>query len=149
MANAPKRLAAAANAACDAMTALLANGKIRIYTVGSGVPANVATAITDQTLLAELTLGATPFTAAGTQGDAGAGTQPATAGVAYAKAITGDTSADATGTASFFRITTSGGTAHHQGLCGTSSSDLNLNTTSLVTGAAVDITSLYIAEGLG
>jgi hypothetical protein len=136
MAYAPKRSAAAASAACDAMTALLNNGTIKIYTVGSGVPANVAAAITDQTLLGTLTLGATAFGGA-------------SSGVATANAITGDTSADATGTASFFRILTSGAAAVFQGLCGTSGSDLNLNTTSIVSGAAIDITSLTITESLG
>lgn len=136
MAYGPKRSAAAANAACDAMTALLNSGTVRIYAVGSGVPANVATAITDQPLLGTLTLAADAF------GDS-------SGGVATAAAITGDTSADATGTASFFRIFTSGGTAAFQGLCGTSGSDLNLNTTSIVAGAAIDITALTITEGLG
>jgi hypothetical protein len=136
MAYAPKRSAAAANAACDAMTALLNNGTIKIYTVGSGVPATVATAISDQTLLGTLTMAADAF------GDA-------VAGVATAASITGDTSADATGTASFFRILTSGGTATFQGLCGTSGSDLNLNSTSIVIGAAIDITSLTLTESLG
>ena len=63
-----------------------ASGKLRIYS-GSR-PANVAAAITG-TLLAELTLNAT-FAAA------------ATGGVLTANAITGDTSADSTGTASHF-----------------------------------------------
>ena len=136
MANSPKRSATAANAAVDAMTALVNSGLIKIYTVGSGIPASVAVAITDQVLLGTLTLNATAF---------GAGSS----GVATANAITGDTSADATGTASFFRITTSGGTAHFQGLCGTSASDMNLNTTSIVSGAAIDVTALTITEGLG
>jgi phage tail sheath gpL-like len=125
-----------ANAACDAMVDLLNSGLLKIYAVGSGVPADVATAITDQPLLAELTLNATAF------GDAAAG-------VATAGAITGDTTANNTGTASFYRISTSGGTASFQGLCGTSASDLNLNSTAIQAGAAVDITSLTITEGLG
>jgi len=136
MANAPKRSAAAANAACDAMAALLNTGTLKIYTAGSGVPATVATAITDQVLLGTLTLSATAFAGS-------------VAGVATANAITGDTSADATGTASFFRLLNSGGTAVLQGLCGTSASDLNLNTLSIVAGADIEVTSLTLTEGLG
>jgi hypothetical protein len=136
MANSPKRSAAAANAACDAMAALLNSGTLKIYTVGGGVPATVATAISDQVLLATLTLNATAFAGA-------------SSGVATANAITGDSAADATGTASFFRLLTSGGTATCQGLCGTSGSDLNLNTLSLVSGAQVDVTSLTLTESLG
>jgi len=153
MAYGPKRSAAAANAACDAMTALVNAGTppglLKIYGLGSGVPADVATAITDQPILAELTFNSTAFTASGAQGDGGAGTQPATAGKAWAKAIVGDTSANASGTAVFFRIFNAAGTAIFQGLCGTSVSDLNLNTTAIAAGAAVDITSLSISESLG
>lgn len=136
MANSPKRTAEAANAACDAMTALVNGGTLKIYTVGSGVPATASAAITDQVLLATLTLANPAFGSA-------------SSGVATANAITGDTSADATGTASFFRLLTSGGSSRFQGLCGTSGSDLNLNTTSIVSGAQVDVTSLTITEGLG
>jgi hypothetical protein len=136
MAYAPKRSAAAANAACDAMTALLAAGSIKIYTVGSGVPATVATPISDQTLLGTLTLGSPAFAGA-------------IAGVATANAITGDSSADTNGTASFYRALTSGGVAVFQGLCGTSVSDLNLNSLSIVQGAAIDITSWTVTESLG
>lgn len=136
MANSPKRTNEAANAACDAMAALVNGGTLKIYTVGSGVPATAATAISDQVLLATLTLNGTAFGAA-------------VAGVATANAITGDTSADATGTASFFRLLTSGGSSRFQGLCGTSASDLNLNTLSIVSGAQVDVTSLTLTDGLG
>src|SRR5215207_8202805 len=70
------------------------SGLLRIY---SGTrPANVATAITG-TLLAQLTLNATFAPAAAS-------------GVLTANAITGDTSADATGTATHFRIWKSDGT---------------------------------------
>ncbi len=136
MPTSPKRSAAAANAACDAMAALLNSGTLKIYTVGSGIPATVAAAITDQVLLATLTLSATAFAGS-------------VAGVATANAITGDTSADATGTASFFRLLNSGGAAVCQGLCGTSGADLNLNTLSIVQNADIEVTSLTLTEGLG
>lgn len=136
MANAPKRTNEAANAACDAMAALVNGGTLKIYAVGSGVPATAATAITDQPLLATLTLGSPAFASA-------------VAGVATANTITGDSAADATGTASFFRLLTSGAASRFQGLCGTSGSDLNLNTTSIVANAQVDVTSLTLTESLG
>lgn len=134
MALEPKRSAAAANAAVDAMTALMNSGILRIY---SGTkPANVAASITGTTL-AELTLNSTAF---------GAGSS----GVATANAITGDTSANATGTATHFRIFASNGTtAIMDGTVGTSGCDLNVNTTSFVSGAAVDITSLTVTESMG
>ena len=83
------------------------------------------------------------------------GTRPATGGTATTllaeltlNPITGDTSADATGTASWARIFKSDGTT----VCmdcsvGTSGADINLNTVSLVAGAAVNVTSATITEG--
>ncbi len=108
------------------------SGLIRIY--DSTVPANVGTALGAQVLLAELACSAT--FAAGASG-----------GVLTLNSITSDTSANATGTATFFRITTSGGTAQVQGTVGTSGSDLNLNTTSIVSGATVAISSFTITAG--
>lgn len=49
--------------------------------------------------------------------------------------------ASATGTATHFRITTSGGTTILQGTVGTSGQQLNLNTTTLTSGVNVTITS--------
>jgi hypothetical protein len=123
------------NAQLDAITGasgIGASGLLRIY---SGTrPANVAAAITG-TLLAELTLNAT-FAAA------------ASAGVLTANAITGDTSADSTGTASHFRIWKAGGaTAVIDGDVGTAGSDLNLTTTSIVATQPVNVTSLTITAG--
>ena len=117
------------NAMLDAITSAVgASGKLRIY---SGTkPADVASAITG-TLLAELTCNAT-FAAA------------ASGGVLTLNAITSDSAADATGTATHFRLLTSGGAAVVQGDVGTSGSDFNLNTTSLVTGATVACSSFTI-----
>ena len=58
--------------------------------------------------------------------------------------ITTDASANATGTASWFRVTTSGGTAVYDGTVGTANADLVMNTTSLVAGGPVSVTSLTI-----
>jgi len=122
------------NARLDAITtAVGTSGRLRIY---SGTrPANVAAAITG-TLLAELTTNATAFAAA------------ATGGVLTANAITGDSSADATGTASHFRLFQSNGTtAVMDGDVGTSGSDLNLTTTSLVATQPVNVTGFTVTDG--
>lgn len=111
--------------------ALGASPKIRIY---SGTPpANAAAALSGNTQLAELTMAATPFSGF---------TDTGSAGRATAAAITADSSADATGTASFFRILDSAGTTvKAQGSVGTSAADLILNTTSITLGSTVSITS--------
>ena len=62
-------------------------------------------------------------------------------------AITQDSSANATGTATWFRLTTSGGTAVVDGNVGTSGSDLNLTTTSIVATQPVSCSSFTITEG--
>lgn len=113
-------------ALCDAIvTAIGTSGKVRIY---SGTrPASGGTATT---LLAELPLSAT----AGTTSN----------GVLTFNAITNDSSADATGTASWFRVLTSGNAFVIDGDCGTSGSDMNLNTLSIVTGGPVAISSWTI-----
>lgn len=121
------------NARADAITTTAGNsGKLRIY---SGTrPANPAAAITG-TLLAELTCNATFAPSA-------------SGGVLTLNAITQDTTADATGTATHFRLWKSDGTtAVMDGDVGTSGSDLNLNTTSIVANAIVSVTSFVLTEG--
>lgn len=86
------------------------------------------------TLLAELTCG-TPFAAA------------AVDGVLTLSAITQDASANATGTATWFRIVTSAAAFVLDGNVGTAGSDLNLTTTSIVLGQPVSVTSFVITEG--
>jgi hypothetical protein len=121
------------NAQLDAITTFAGGScKLRLYTASR--PATGA-AISTQTLLAELTCNAT--FAAGASG-----------GVLTLNAITSDTSADATGTATWFRIVKSDGTTFVlDGNVGTSGSDLNLNTTSIVSGATVSISSFTITAG--
>ena len=118
----------------DAITTAAGNGALlRIYD-GS----RPATGGTATTLLAELTCG-TPFAAA-------AGTP--TTGRLDLSAITQDSSANATGTATWFRIVKSDGTTHVlDGSVGTSGSDLNLTTTSITLGQPVSVTSFTITEG--
>lgn len=121
------------NARLDEITSQIgASGLLRIY---SGTPpADVNTALAGNTLLAELPCSAT-FAAA------------ASSGVLTANAITSDASADATGTASFFRVLTSGASARIQGTVGAGSGDLSLNTVSIVTGAQVAVSSFAITGG--
>jgi hypothetical protein len=95
MALTPKLSNAAANAGADAICALLNNGFLDIY--DGSQPATADTAVSTQTKLARLTFGATAFGAS-------------SAGVASASAIGADSSADATGTAAWFRALKSDGT---------------------------------------
>ena len=115
------------NAMGDAITTGMgASAKFRIY---SGTrPASMGTATT---LLAELACSATFAPAS-------------SGGVLTVNAITNDSSADATGTASWFRGLTSGNTPEIDGDVGTSGSDLNLNTTSIVSGGPVAISSMVL-----
>lgn len=94
-----------------------------------------ATGGTATTLLAELTCNATFAPAA-------------SGGVLTLNAITQDSSANATGTATWFRIVQSNGTTFVlDGNVGTSGSDLNLTTTSIVATQPVSVTSFVITEG--
>lgn len=68
----------------------------------------------------------------------------ASGGVLTFSTITNDTSADASGTATWFRVTTSGGTYIIDGDVSTSGADLNLNTTTIVVGGPVAISSFVI-----
>ncbi len=88
------------------------------------------------TLLATLTFSNPAFTGAT---DAGPG------GLLTASAITDDSSADATGTAGYFRILTgTAGVAVADGEIGTSGADLNLNSVAITAGSAVAITSMTV-----
>ena len=118
------------NAMLDAITtAVGSSGLLRIYDGTRPATGGSAT-----TLLAQLTCNATFAPGA-------------SSGVLTLNAITADSSADATGTATWFRITTSGGTAVIDGNVGTSGSDLNFNTTSIVAGANVSVSSFTITAG--
>jgi hypothetical protein len=66
------------------------------------------------------------------------------AGVLTLNSITNGTGLAAAGagtSATFFRITTSGGTAHIDGTVGTSGADLNLNNVSIAQNQTVSVTS--------
>lgn len=125
---------AAAIAACNAIVDLIdagaGPGLVRIY---NGTQAtDPDTAIGAQTLLAELTCSDPAF---GNAADAAPG------GRATANAVTSDASANNTGTASWFRVVDSNDVAILDGSVGTSGADMNLDSTSIVTGVEVAITS--------
>lgn len=118
------------NARLDAITTFAGGScKLRIYD-GS----RPATGGTATTLLAELTCNATFAPAA-------------SSGVLTLNSITADSSADATGTASWARIVKSDGTTHVLDCSvGTSAADIILNTVSIVSAAVVSCTSATITE---
>lgn len=121
------------NARLDAVnTALNAGAGAALLRIYDGTrPASGGTATT---LLAELT-----FT-----DPAGAA---ASGGVWTASSITQDASANATGTATWFRCVDSSGNFVIDGNVGTSGSDLNLTTVSIVATQPVSCTSFVITEG--
>ena len=121
----------ARNAASDAKIAQLGGGKLRIY--DGAQPADPDTALGSQVLLAELSLSATAA-------------PPASGGVATFNAIADDASADASGTATWFSLTTSTGARRIEGTVDTSGANLNLNTNNIVAGARVQVTSLTLTE---
>jgi hypothetical protein len=119
------------NSMLDQITARMDGGSgaalLRIYDGTRPATGGAAT-----TLLAQLTL-SDPSSAA------------ASSGVLTLSAIAQDASADATGTATWFRVVQSDGSTHVlDGNVGTAGSDLNLNTTSIVTAATVSVTSWTI-----
>ena len=71
----------------------------------------------------------------------------AASGVLTASAITEDSSANATGTCTWGRVVDSAGTFVADFNVGTSGSDLNLTTTSIVATQQVSVTSWVITEG--
>lgn len=135
------------NAKLDARGDLFNNGKLRIYTTGSGRPATPETAITDQVLLAELTFGADGIAAAA-------------AGAAAANAITADSSADNAGVATWARAVKADGTtviedysAGRNGyaadgvtVSGGAVYNINLNAAVIAAGANVSVSSMNLSE---
>lgn len=119
------------NAMLDAI-ATFAGGSCLLRFYNGTQPATGGTATT---LLAELTCNATFAPSA-------------SGGVLTLNSITSDTSADATGTATWFRIVKSGGSTHVvDGTVGTSGADLNMNTVSFVAGATIAVSSFTITAG--
>lgn len=112
----------------------LANGGVGAALIRIYDGTRPATGGTATTLLAELTASDPMFGASST-------------GVLTASAITQDSSANATGTASWFRVVDSAAAFVMDGNCGTSGSDLNLTTLSIVITQPVSISSFVLTEG--
>ena len=106
-----------------------AAGLLRIYDGSRPATGGAAT-----NLLAELTFNDPSFPSA-------------TSGVITASAITQDSSANASGTATWFRVVDSTGTFVMDGNVGTTGSDLNLTTVSIVITQPVSVTSFVLTEG--
>jgi len=127
---------AAAKAALDAFTAVLDGGYIEIRT--GSQPATADTAASG-TLLGTLPLSGTAFGAATT----------ASPSVATANAITSDTTADATGTAGWFRAYTSGSVAVDDGDITTvavGTGDMQLDDTAIVAGGTIAVSSWTVSH---
>ncbi len=127
----PKTAVASRNLALDAAFDVLNSGKFRIY--DSTQPTDADTALGAQVLLADLALGSTAFAAA-------------SAGSKAANAITQDSSADATGTASWASLLNSSNVRKMDMTAGTSGANLNLNSVGISSGAAVSCSSLTITQ---
>ncbi len=124
-----KTRVAGRNAALDAVLDVLNGGKLRIY--DGTQPTDADTALGAQVVLAELALNAT-FGAA------------ASSATKTANAIASDTSADATGTATWFSLLTSANARVIDGSVGTSGANLNLNSVAISSGATVSVTALTV-----
>lgn len=137
MANAFSVTNAVATSMANAFIAAADAGTAAVINIYSGTPpANADAALGGNTVLAQLTCSGNISSGVSDTGSA--------ARITLA-AITPDSSADNTGTATFFRILTqSGGTVVAQGTVGTASADLILNTTSITAGSTVSITSATI-----
>jgi len=106
------------------------SGQLRIY--NGTQPASVATALSSNTLLAQLALSATAAAAP-------------SAGVWTANTITADASADATGTQTWAALTTSAGVRVVDMSAGNGAGALNLAGT-ITLGGTVSVTSLTITD---
>lgn len=126
--------AATANTIADAVAARCDGGTIKVY--DGTKPATADTAVTTQTLLATCTFGNPAFSAA-------------VAGVATAHAIAQDASADASGTASWFRVLDASGDVVFDGTVGVGVNfDCDVASTTVTAGAAFPITSMTLTEAV-
>lgn len=130
---------ASAIEACDAIVDNCDNGTTdpnATLVIYSGTPpALVDTALSGNTVLAELEMSNPAF---GNAADINPGAR------ATAAAISDDTAANATGTATFFRILDRNNVPRIQGSVGTSGAELNMNSVAIQINAAVEVTSLTV-----
>jgi hypothetical protein len=138
MALTPSISTGARNAAADAVVDRLdvggSNAELRIYS--GTMPADVNAALSGNTLLAALVMSKPAY-------------GNAASGVATAAAITSDSSADSTGTGTFFRqgsVNAGVFTPEIQGSVGTSGSDLNINSTSITAGGTVSVSAFTYTQ---
>jgi hypothetical protein len=128
----PKYSDESVNARCNAHTALLNSGYLRLY--DGSQPATADTAISGQTLLAELRFDNPAFPSA-------------SGGVALANALSPDSSANASGTATWYRALKSDGTSPiEDGSIGTSDANLVMNSVAISSGATVEVASFSHTE---
>lgn len=120
-------------AMCDALVDRIdAGAGAGTIQVRSGTRPTTANDAATGTLLATLTFSDPAFGAANTSG------------VATASAITQDSSADATGTASWARVLDSNAATVMDITVGTSGAELNLDSVSIVAGGTVSVTSFTV-----
>ena len=135
MAANPKFSDLCVNGEADFIGTALDSGFIRIY--DGSQPANADTALSGQTLLAELTFGADAFGAA-------------VAGLITANAVNSDASANATGTATWARLLKTDGTSVvMDGSVGTSAANVVINSTAISAGAAVNCSAVTLQVSKG
>jgi hypothetical protein len=124
------------NLALDAAINVCNGGFFDIYdSTGTGQPATPDVAVTTQVKLAHCALSATAFGASAS-------------GVKTANAISNGTGL-AVGTATWFRVTTSSGTAVWDGSVGTSGTDCIMADTAITVNGSVPITSCTISMPVG
>lgn len=121
------------NTILDSLSDRMDSGKLRIY--AGTVPADADAALSGNTLLAECTLSATSFNAAAS-------------GSMTANTVTGDTSNNASGTATFYRVidNASPEAVVVQGTVGTTGSgaSMTLSDVNIVAGGTFDVDSWTI-----
>ena len=125
----------AARAGLDAiLDTLSTNALLKIY--DGTVPSDAGTALSGQTQLAELAMASNAF---------GNATDGGGFALATAAAIADDASADAAGTPTFFRMTTSGGVAILQGTAGGpgSGAEIEFSTVPFQLGGRVTMNDFY------
>ena len=125
MALTPRLSAASRNLALNAALDVLNGGHVLILDGTQATDAD--TAIGAQVTLANVGMNATAYAAA-------------SAGSKAANSFTADTSADATGTATWYRKRKSDNTAVWDGSIGTSGANINFNSVAISSGANVNIT---------
>ena len=125
-------------AAMDCVTAQIDAGGAGSINIYSGVqPTDPDDGVGAGTLLAVLTFSADSFGAANASG------------VATANAITGDSSANDTGTATWARILSGAGDTVFDCDVGLASSTINLDSVSIIAGATVDINTFTLTMPSG